>query len=55
MRKKTKCLIFNDRYSENLGDGVIAECLERCLSPLCSAHVLATVDIDAQGLCRCPR
>lgn len=31
MRKKTKLVIFNVKYSPNLGDGIIAECLEYAL------------------------
>ncbi len=44
--RRAACLIFNDRYSDNLGDGVIAECLERVLTKSLPHCQILTVDIS---------
>jgi polysaccharide pyruvyl transferase WcaK-like protein len=40
--------IFNDKFSANVGDGLLSECLEYALSERCPADSFITLDIDGK-------
>lgn len=48
-----KFCIFNDRFSSNVGDGVIADCLEHGLARLLPGASLRTIDLDGRT-CHAP-
>ena len=49
MFRLAKFCIFNDRFSSNLGDGVIAECLEAGLRRYLPRALLRTIDLGGRS------
>lgn len=43
-----KIIIFNVKYSDNLGDGVIAECIEQTLKSSCKNSIVKSIDMSGR-------